>query len=193
MPLAHCCDCVIILPPIHLWHGIHKIRPGHYRQIDLAESVPSHRDCYYAFKGKAEIKGSRTELSKVYASKIEAAVKRQLLGDVEIGVMLSGGIDSAVVAALAQKNSEMPLKAFTIGFEGDYVEDEIEEAAETAELLGLQHHYRRISFADFLSQIEHCTKIVEEPLATHINDSNVLFVTNGISACESCHDRSRSR
>jgi asparagine synthase (glutamine-hydrolysing) len=85
---------------------------------------------------------------------------------VEIGILLSGGLDSAVIAALAQRNSSRPLKAFTIGFEGNFAEDEIEDAAQTASLLGICHHYKRITFEDYLGTIKECIRIVEEPLAT---------------------------
>ena len=84
----------------------------------------------------------------------------------EVGILLSGGVDSAIVAALAKKNYGGTLKAFTIGFEGENFEDEIEDAAETARILDLEHHFKKISFSDFLAQIKKCTQVVEEPLAT---------------------------
>src|SRR5690606_2890882 len=97
---------------------------------------------------------------------LENAVKRQLMSDVEIGVLLSGGIDSALVSAIAQKNYNGKLKAFTIGFEGVHEMDEIEAAAETAEILGLEHFSKKISFDNFLSIFQETTRIIEEPLAT---------------------------
>src|SRR5690606_31619560 len=66
----------------------------------------------------------------------------------------------------AQRNYSGKLKAFTIGFEGNYSEDEIESAAETAHFLHLDHYYKKISFNDFLGTIRECARIVEEPLAT---------------------------
>jgi len=101
-----------------------------------------------------------------YGTYLEQAVKRQLMSDVEVGILLSGGIDSAVVAAIAQKYSTKPLKAFTIGFEGLYNEDEIAEAKETADLLGLEHFTKKISFKNFLDIFKETTRIIEEPLAT---------------------------
>jgi asparagine synthase (glutamine-hydrolysing) len=98
----------------------------------------------------------------------EQAVERQLMSDVEVGVLLSGGIDSALVAAAAQGRSSRPLKAFTIGFTdadaGDI--DEVADARATADLLGMDHHVARIGFADFLDTLRTCVRIVEEPLAT---------------------------
>lgn len=144
---------------------IKKIRPGHYCEIDLGTDNVTVRHFSFVSEIPATIKAPQ-DVIKEYGEKLDAAVERQLLSDVEVGVLLSGGIDSALVAALASKHYNGRLKAFTIGFEGDYSEDEIEDAAETADLLGLDHSYKKISFTDFLQMIEKCTHIVEEPLAT---------------------------
>ena len=153
--------------PDTLFQSIKKIYPGHYLQIDLrSKKLQCHvqKYCHQRLRRKKR-QTDRTYLAE-YGAKIEAAVHRQLLSDVEVGLLLSGGVDSAVVAALAQRHSDQKLKAFTIGFEGSYEEDEIAAAEQTAAILGLEHHITRISFPDFLNQIKICTNIVEEPLAT---------------------------
>jgi len=81
--------------------------------------------------------------------------------------LLSGGVDSALVAAIAQQKSAKTIKAFTVGFEGDHTEiDEIGYAQETAKILGLHHHIKKIGAQDFLAAIDTTAKIVEEPIAT---------------------------
>jgi len=150
--------------PETLYNEIEKVRPGHVRSYNLA-TVTADSKCYI-HKSPPKLTVTLEKAVEEYSEKIEAAVTRQLLSDVEIGIFLSGGIDSSVVAALAKKNYKGRLKAFTVGFDGDYEEDEIQAAAETASLLNLEHSYRKISFTDFLGQIEECTNIVEEPLAT---------------------------
>ena len=154
--------------PDTLHQDIEKVRPGHYLSIGLKNGMISFDKHFYA-RYVPEVKLSETNdgsLSIRYGKTLEAAVERQLLADVEIGILLSGGIDSALVASIAQKHSKTQLKAFTIGFEGAHIEDEIEDAQKTAEFIGLEHHYKKISFTDFLATIKQCTKIVEEPLAT---------------------------
>lgn len=152
--------------PDTIYAGIKKIRPGHYLEINLnADTLVSKHESFICPVPKT-ISYPANKVVNLYGKKLEEAVKRQLLSDVEVGILLSGGIDSAMVAALAKKHYAGRLKAFTIGFDGDYEEDEIEAAAETAELLGLEHHFKKISFADFLNVIKVCTGIVEEPLAT---------------------------
>lgn len=152
--------------PLTLHDQIEKVRPGHYLALNLSNNTIVCKNHHYFEPLPKTISRETQDLVHLYGQKLEEAVKRQLLSDVEIGILLSGGIDSALVAALATKHYDGKLKAFTIGFEGNYEEDEIEDAAETARILGLEHCYKKISFPDFLATIEKCSNIVEEPLAT---------------------------
>ena len=152
--------------PNTLYKNINKLRPGHYAEINLQDKDINFRE--YAFISELpstkNIKYDSALLE--YETKISEAVNRQLMSDVEVGILLSGGIDSAIVAALAQKHSSKKLKAFTIGFEGLYDEDEIANAKETADILGLDHYSAKMSFDDFLTIFKETIRIVEEPLAT---------------------------
>jgi asparagine synthase (glutamine-hydrolysing) len=152
--------------PYTLHSEIRKIHPGHYLVFDLKSENLEYQSHSYIDALPATLTGKKTDLVREYGEKFEEAVKSQLLSDVEVGVLLSGGIDSALVAFQAKKHYTGNLKAFTIGFEGTYSEDEIEDAAETAQILGLDHKYRKISFSNFLEIVRKCTEIVEEPLAT---------------------------
>ncbi|MEI6047778.1 MAG: asparagine synthase (glutamine-hydrolyzing) [Bacteroidota bacterium] len=152
--------------PDTLYRQIKKIHPGHYLKIDLNENKLLLEHHSFLSEIPETVNYPSGDVVRIYGEKLEEAVKRQLLSDVEVGILLSGGIDSALVAALAKKHYSGKLKTFTIGFEGNYLEDEIEDAAHTAEFLGLEHKFRKISFTDFLNLIKKCTHIVEEPLAT---------------------------
>ena len=106
--------------PDTLYGAINKIQPGHYLEIDLAAQdliVSSH-----SFLDSAPQTATIVSMPEVtqYGQKLEKAVKSQLLSDVDLGILLSGGVDSAVIAALAKRNYSGNLKAFTVGFEGDF-------------------------------------------------------------------------
>ena len=83
-----------------------------------------------------------------------------------MGVLLSGGIDSALVAYYAQKYSNKPIKTFTIGFTGDDNSDETSDARETAKILATEHYEIKITDEQFEEVFEKCIQIVEEPLGT---------------------------
>lgn len=153
--------------PHTLFETIKKVPPGHVQVVDLGKpALEMVKTEFFADRLPKVVGGKKEPLVEAYGVALEQAVERQLLADVEVGVLLSGGIDSAVIAALAKKHYKGRLKAFTIGFEGDFEEDEIADAQETAELLDLEHYVRKISFNDFLGLIRECSRIVEEPLAT---------------------------
>lgn len=153
--------------PDTLFKSIFKVRPGHVVEVDLANDSLAVRE--YAFIGgnvsPTRIKSS-SEVVRQYGELVEQAVKSQLLSDVSVGIFLSGGIDSAVVASLAQRHAGYKMQAFTVGFHDKDSADEIYEARQTATLLGLDHHEIRIGFTEFLDLLPRITEIVEEPLAT---------------------------
>jgi len=70
---------------------------------------------------------------------LTAAVRKRLLADVPLGVLLSGGVDSSAITALAVRLQGGPVKTFAVGFEGDAYFDERPHAALVARHLGTQH------------------------------------------------------
>jgi asparagine synthase (glutamine-hydrolysing) len=69
---------------------------------------------------------------------VETAIRRQMISDVPIGALLSGGLDSTMVAAVMARKLQMPLRTFTIGFDHKSY-DESQEARLVAETLGTDH------------------------------------------------------
>lgn len=154
------------LSPETLLEDIKKVRPGHILQIDFSDKILKSKEESFLPKPTNKIKLNYHEAIQAYGKELEQAVKRQLMSDVEVGVLLSGGVDSAVVAALAQQQLDYRMKAFTVGFVEDDDSNEIDDAAETAQILGLDHHVVKIGFDDFIGTLKKCSEIVEEPIAT---------------------------
>ena len=152
--------------PDTLLTGIRKVLPGHVVEVNLASNDLNLREYPYFETVPEERSISFDDALERYGELFEKAVRRQLMSDVELGVLLSGGVDSALVAAFGQKYSNEKLKAFTVGFTDRSQVDEIQPARETADVIGMEHLTTRIGFEDFLGTIRKCTSIVEEPLAT---------------------------
>lgn len=92
------------------------------------------------------------------------AVGRQLVADVPVGNFLSGGIDSSLITAIAQKCVERPIKTFTIGFsEAGF--DEAVYAREVARALRTDHTELYISPADAQAVIPQLPAMYDEPFA----------------------------
>jgi len=153
--------------PDTLFKNIRKVRPGHIVEVDLGERDVRVREYPYIAASSDEI-GAMTEASaeENYGFLLEQAIRRQMLSDVEVGILLSGGIDSALVAHFAQKHAPYRVKSFTVGFSEHDAADETAEARATAALIGLDHHEVRIGFPQFLDVLPRIIATVEEPLAS---------------------------
>ena len=78
------------------------------------------------------------ELVEELRARLRDSVRAHLVSDVPVGVLLSGGVDSALLAALAAEESGEPLRTFSIGFE-ERSFDELADARRVAERYGTQH------------------------------------------------------
>ncbi|HEV2616286.1 MAG TPA: asparagine synthase (glutamine-hydrolyzing) [Candidatus Acidoferrales bacterium] len=115
------------------------------------------------------------------------AVKIRMLADVPIGVFLSGGIDSSVLAALMQVQSSRPVRSFSIGM-SESAYDESRNAREVARHLGTEHCEFRVTPADALATIPRLASVYDEPFADSSQIPTLLlaeltrrFVTVGLS------------
>jgi asparagine synthase (glutamine-hydrolysing) len=153
--------------PDTLFKNIRKVRPGHIVEVDLSRTQLAFREYPFTVASQQEAPvSSRAEAVEQYGFLLDQAIRRQLMSDVKIGVLLSGGIDSALVASIAQKHAHYRMKAFTVGFSGNENTDEIADARETARVVGMEHETVRMGFPEFLDALPRITGIVEEPLAT---------------------------
>lgn len=152
--------------PYTLYQNVRKVRPGHYIEIDLSSEKLNPIENLLILKSADPFLGNFKDAIIGYNELFDSAVKRQMMSDVEIGVMLSGGVDSAMVAAIAAHHSSNKIKAFTVGFEGKYNSDEISDAQETAKELNLEHHIIKISNNNYHDLFAQCVEITEEPAAT---------------------------
>jgi len=87
--------------------------------------------------GEAPVKSEKS-LEEQFYSLLDESTKRCLLSDVPLGVYLSGGLDSSVIAAFVKKNYPGELTVFSHGFNGQ--EDELRYARSVAQFLGARHH-----------------------------------------------------
>src|SRR5205807_8418901 len=103
---------------------------------------------------------AKEELLALY----QKAVQRQLISDVPVGLLLSGGIDSGLLLALMNLNgSSWP--TYTVGYGSTFADDELADAAETARVLGSKHTSVTITRSIFEEALPKIVASLEEPIA----------------------------
>jgi asparagine synthase (glutamine-hydrolysing) len=125
--------------PYSIFRDVRKLPAGHVLVWENG-AVTLER---YARPGPAAEDELRTadeaELVEELRARLRDSVKAHLLSDVPVGVLLSGGVDSAVLAALAAQETPEPVHTFTIGF-AERSFDERDDARLVAERYGTEHH-----------------------------------------------------
>lgn len=154
--------------PRTIYQGIHRLPAGH--QLVCERGRPPRLHCYWAFTpvpdrgGEPSAEEGRRWREQL-VQHLSAAVGRRLESEVPMGYLLSAGLDSASVFALAaRKTSPGPVQAFTIGF-ADQALDESAIAARLAGSQGARHHVRMVGEAE-RADLERVLREVEEPIST---------------------------
>ena len=146
-----------------LWQGVRRLPPGYVVCLDIETLV--FRQQRFIQPTTSRFHGSIADAADAYRETLRAAVQRQLLADVPVGVLLSGGIDSALIAAMS-KDAGHSLPCYTVGFDAGYHECEIDDAALTAKVLGLPFNYVRTHPDELCNSLAAIASAVEEPLGT---------------------------
>ena len=149
--------------PYTIHRGIRKLAPG---AMLIAESGACREQRWYNYTpvpfGSAKEDNEATEeLLQLY----KAAVRRHLLSDVPVGILLSGGLDSGLLLALMNEHGES-WPAYTIGYGETFQDDELADAAETARLLGARHIPVQLDRSEFERSLPKIIGSLEEPIAS---------------------------
>lgn len=156
--------------PMAIFRGIRKLPPGTTWRIP-ASAAPGHLDApvpYWSLEDAAE-RGHRTpfEGDAVAAvdeleARLSDAIALQRIADVPLGAFLSGGVDSSTIVALMQRQSDRPVKTFTIGF-SERAYDESSRGRDVARHLGTDHTELVVTPDEALSVIPRLPTIYDEP------------------------------
>lgn len=155
--------------PYSIYEGIFKLPPGSLLCLKdgQRDTVPQPwwSLAEVAVRGVAQpFAGSDAQALDGLEQRLGAAVGGQMLSDVPLGALLSGGIDSSTIVALMQARSARPVRTFTIGFaEREY--DESAHARAVAKHLGTEHTELHLGSGEALALVPQIAGIYDEPFA----------------------------
>jgi asparagine synthase (glutamine-hydrolysing) len=149
--------------PLTIFQGIRKLAPG---TMLVVENGNCREKRWYNFTPEPFAK----QPSEAYAIEqllelYQGAVKRHLLADVPVGILLSGGLDSGLLLALMnEQGRDWP--AYTIGYGKGFEDDELADATESAKLLGAKHIAVQLDQTEFENALPKIVGSLEEPVAS---------------------------
>ncbi|MFZ7131891.1 MAG: asparagine synthase (glutamine-hydrolyzing) [Eubacteriales bacterium] len=149
--------------PETIYSGVKKLAPGMAITIENG-SKKIWRWWNYrpnSFLGKKREDKVIQELSEIYTN----ALRRHLISDVPVGLLLSGGVDSALLLAMMKKEKG-DWKTFSVGYGSLYEDDELQDAMKTAEYFNSDHHQVLIDQNMFNRSLPKIISYLEEPVAT---------------------------
>src|SRR6266850_1172291 len=116
--------------------GFHKVPPGHSLTYDVRTDQLSTNRYWDLPAPRRGEDGNHKRLVDELDSLLEDAVRLRLISDVPVGVLLSGGLDSSLVTAMAARASSAPVKTFTVSFPDEPEFDEGPSALKVARHFG---------------------------------------------------------
>lgn len=161
----------VVPAPYTILRGVRKLPPASMRVIEADgtsreqiywtprfETQPEERD--YSFQ----------DWQDLVLQALRTAVQRRLVADVDVGVLLSGGLDSSLIVGLLAEQGQSGLNTFSVGFEsvGDEAGDEFQYSDIIAKHYGTTHHKIHVDSASrLLPNLPGCIQAMAEPMVSH--------------------------
>lgn len=146
--------------------GVKKFTPASFMEVDLNENVTSKTSLYWKISGTVNTEYSFHEAKDRVKDLLSNAVKRQLISDVPLGVLLSGGIDSSAIVAFASKHVDKPLDTYSIEYDFNIGGiSELPRAAMIARKFKTNHHELKVETRNILDTFRHLVFQYDEPFA----------------------------
>jgi len=143
-----------------VFEGVKKLLPAHTMTVSKDGSLDIER--YWSVSQFYDIELNTASKNKM-ESCLQSAIEQQLRSDVPVGGLLSGGVDSGLIVAIASK-IKPDLHTYSVGFEGMEV-NELPTAAEIAKKYNTNHHECLISNQDAMQALDSAIQSLSEPLA----------------------------
>lgn len=160
----------IVPAPMTVLQGVRKLPPAHLMTIERSQAVRIEPYWFPTYETKPEEKNfGLKEWKKAVLDKLRESVSRRMTADVDVGVLLSGGLDSSLVVGLLSEMGQKNLHTFSIGFESVDSEegDEFKYSDIIANTFKTQHHQIFIDSKRALENLDRCIQSMSEPMVSH--------------------------
>jgi asparagine synthase (glutamine-hydrolysing) len=160
----------VVPSPRTLFKGVRKLPPATVMEIDPDGSRREHVYWTCSYEAREEERGlDPADWRERIADALRGAVKRRMVADVPIGVLLSGGLDSSLIVALLAEAGVSDLNTFSIGFEtvNDEAGDEFQYSDIVAGHFGTRHHKIEIPASRALRALPEVVASMSEPMTSH--------------------------
>ena len=148
--------------PKTLFNGIRKLMPG---TIATWERGILKEERYWTAPDRipCDVRQPQSDMVPAFLSRLDEAVKLQMVSDVPFGAFLSGGLDSSAIVALMSRHNSM-VKTFSVGFDDDSY-SELAYAAEVAKHFGTQHHEIVVNHRDLIERLPQLVACRDAPVS----------------------------
>ncbi|MBR5931455.1 MAG: asparagine synthase B [Lachnospiraceae bacterium] len=165
---------------VPLTKEIRPFPPGHYYK-------DGEFHCYCDITAVDEVcMDDRETICAQIREKLTAGVKKRLVADAKVGFLLSGGLDSSLVCAIAAKESDAPIETFAIGMEKDAID--LKYARQVAEFIGSHHTEVFMTPEDVLAALEDVIHLLGTFDITTIRASMGMYLV-----CKAIHEQTDIR
>jgi asparagine synthase (glutamine-hydrolysing) len=160
----------VVPAPRTLLTGVRKLPPATVRVIEADGTSSEHRYWEARYERRAEYAGwSGRDWEDAIEEALRVAVRRRLVADIPVGVLLSGGLDSSLIVGMLAQEGQTGLATYSIGFEavGGREGDEFQYSDVIAEHFATDHHRIRVGSDELAGALGHAIGAMSEPMVSH--------------------------
>ena len=175
--------------PNTMFEGIKKVDAGCWLSIDQKGNVLK-KQYWDPVKNKKSFSKNEKDFNDIIFNEIKESVKLRSVSDVDIGIFLSGGIDSSTNAYLFSKLNTKRVNTFSIGYDKEYesYKSELNYAKLVAKKINSNHHEKILGKKDLIDIIEkmvyHQDEPISDPVCFPIYFVSKLAKDNGVKVCQ---------
>jgi asparagine synthase (glutamine-hydrolysing) len=160
----------VVPPPRTIFNGVQKLPPATTMLVEPDGTGDLQRYWRADFSRQDRYADwTDTDWSDAVLEALRVAVKRRMVSDVPVGVLLSGGLDSSLIVALLETSGQEKLATFSIGFDdvGTREGNEFKYSDVIAEQFGTDHHKIHVDVDRMLPALDGAVAAMSEPMVSH--------------------------